>query len=84
MERDSHTLVQRQIEDDLQRNAGAFLFYDATLDVEANEQAEPIALCEACNQHTFAERDGELVMGTCDHCGEDFSYSYDDARVVSQ
>lgn len=81
--RDSHTLVQRQIDEDVRRNEHAFMFYDATLDVERNEQ-QPIVLCESCGQNTFAERDGEIVMGTCEHCGEDFSYSHDDARVVSE
>jgi hypothetical protein len=82
MERDSHTIVQRQIDDDL-RNAQAFLFYDATDDILRNEQ-QPIVLCEECGQHTHGERDGELVVGDCENCGEQFAYSKDDARVVAE
>lgn len=82
MERDSHTKVQRQIEDDL-RNSQAFLFYDATLDVEANDE-QPIVLCEECGQHTHGNNDGELITGECEHCGELFAYSKDDARVVAE
>ena len=93
MERDSHTRVQRQIDDDL-RNEEAFLWFDPTLDLQRNELADveeeqqpPIVLCEECGSNTFGQFDGDItqpdVVGECDHCGSEFNYSFDDSRIIS-
>ena len=81
--RDSHTLIQRQIDEDVKRNAQAFCFFVPTEDIERNDR-QPIVLCEQCGQHTHGEYDGDIVLGNCEHCGEDFGYSRNDARVVSE
>lgn len=78
--RDSHAIVERQVNEDLSRNDSAFLFAYVDEDLERNER--PIVLCEMCGQHTHGENDGELIVGECEHCGEGFAYSQDDARVM--